>query len=325
MKKIIWDNSLWISWERHRRNHSIISRLGVKLYELTYDGSSVFRYPVLLVKTANLLCKERPDILFVQNPSIVLSFFCTILYWMLRKKIIIDAHNIGVFFEHKNRTVQTVGQIVNVLIMKFASLTIVTNDALAQFVYKKKGKPFILPDPIPHLIPKSKIKLRGGKNILFICTFSQDEPYRQVINALGKVSKDIFMYVTGHCPSELLQNSPNNVIFTGFLPEQKYVDYLYSVDLVIDLTLRRDCLVCGAYEALAANKPQILSDTSVLKEFFGEAALYTKHDSKSISKNIIQAFKKISIMRMKIEDIRRKKNLEWSVKENELKQMMLED
>ena len=66
-----------------------------------------------------------------------------------------------------------------------------------------------------------------------------------------------------------------------FLPvtcqKDEYVSMLYSVDATIDLTNRENCLVCGAYESVAAGKPMILSKTQALMEYFNKGAVYVEH------------------------------------------------
>ena len=52
--------------------------------------------------------------------------------------------------------------------------------------------------------------------------------------------------------------------FSGSCRPTKYHGYLRSVSMVMDLTTEEDCLVCGAYEALAAKRPLIVSRTVAL-------------------------------------------------------------
>ncbi|MGH3426512.1 MAG: glycosyltransferase family protein, partial [Mycobacteriales bacterium] len=61
----------------------------------------------------------------------------------------------------------------------------------------------------------------------------------------------------------------------GFLDEAAYWRLLWSADAVMDLTLMDNCLVCGAYEALAVGKPVILSDNEASKELFAGAAVFS--------------------------------------------------
>jgi len=60
----------------------------------------------------------------------------------------------------------------------------------------------------------------------------------------------------------------DNLTLTAFIDDNAYVTLLYSCDLIVDLTTREDCLVCGAYESVSAEKPLLLSDTTALRVFW---------------------------------------------------------
>jgi glycosyltransferase involved in cell wall biosynthesis len=74
------------------------------------------------------------------------------------------------------------------------------------------------------------------------------------------------------------------------LPTDEYYDYLRSVSVVIDLTTKEDCLVCGAYEALAARKPIVVSKTKALGDYFGHSVVLTDNTSEAIRKSVLLAF-----------------------------------
>ena len=65
--------AIWISWERHRRTSTLAEHFGIPLHTLLYSGPAPVRYLVLSIRTTALLFRERPGVLVVQNPSIVLA------------------------------------------------------------------------------------------------------------------------------------------------------------------------------------------------------------------------------------------------------------
>ena len=67
------DVRLWIAWEEQRRNRSLSHHLSAELHEITYSGPRLLRHIRSTIATARLIRKRRPTILFVQNPSLVLS------------------------------------------------------------------------------------------------------------------------------------------------------------------------------------------------------------------------------------------------------------
>jgi len=283
------NKQIWIAWEQHRRNKSICEILNVELFELTVDSNKLLKYFFLISKTLSIIYKKNPYIIFVMNPSIVLAMIVVLYGILFRKKIVVDAHNIGIYFEHSNRMVKYLGQFVNTLIMRLSDITIVTNNELAKYVSKKKGNPYIFPDPFPRFGNFNKIKLQGNKNIFYICSYAEDEPYLNLIESAKFLNNDIYIYISGRIKKNTPIINLPNIIMTGYLSEQDFVNFLFSVDVVVDLTLRDNCLLCGAYETIAAEKPLILSKTNALQIFFKNAAIYTDNSPNDIASKIKMA------------------------------------
>lgn len=61
------------------------------------------------------------------------------------------------------------------------------------------------------------------------------------------------------------------------MPEEQYITMLHSADATIVLTERENCLLCGAYESIAAGKPMILSGTNAIKGYLNCGAIYVNH------------------------------------------------
>jgi glycosyltransferase involved in cell wall biosynthesis len=198
-------------------------------------------------------------------------------------------------------------------VIKKATLTVVSNERLKTYVEQIGGSAFSLPDPVPTFdigTCEEQVQLRGRYNVLFICTYAKDEPYLEVIKAAGELSDDIVMYITGN-NKDRIAGIPNNVVMTGYLPEHEYLRLLHAVDLVIDLTTREDCLVCGAYEAVAAEKPVILSDTKALREYFYKGALYVDNSSSDVVDKINEAIGTLAKLKQEIREIREERVESW--------------
>lgn len=318
-------NCIWIAWEQHRRNQSICHRTNIPLVEIEISCAKLARYPILLAKTLVAVSHHRPKVLVVQNPSIFLASFAIVWGKLHRRCAIVDAHNVGIYFEHDNFFIKKIGQWLNHLIMKNAAMVIVTNIELAKYVNQKGGNAFILPDPFPYFERYDLLKLRGKRNILYICTFSKDEPYKEMFEAAERLSEDIVIYVTGkHHSGQLPQQLPQNLILTGFLPEQEYINILFSVDLVVDLTIRENCLLCGAYEAIGAGKPQVLTNKRILREYFGNAAIYTDNSPEDISQKINIALMEPEKFLENIRTIKKHRENEWERKKNSFQKIINE-
>ncbi len=312
LSEILMEDAVWISWELHRRNQSMSKKLGVKLLELVDTCRGLRRYYRLLYRTANVLVRERPRIVFVQNPSLVLAFFVVIVGRLAGRIVVVDAHNIGIYFEHRHALTRRIGQLLNNVIVWSARLIIVTNTYLAERVEQLGGRGFVLPDPFPEFANHKRVTLKGVHNVLFICSYADDEPYMELVEGANGLRRDVYVYVTGdHKGKELPETPPENVIFTGYLPNEVYIDYLHSVDVIVDLTFRENCMVAGAYEGVSAEKGLVLSDKTVLREYFGEAAVYTDNSSEDICRKIEIALKRSTVLSKNAKEIKFRKSVYW--------------
>ena len=280
---------IWITWEKQLRNRSLSNAIGAKLYELTSVKSRWLRYPHLLYKTAILFITTKSKTVVTQNPSLILALFANIFGRIVGKRVIIDSHNGGLFpLERKSIVLNCIAK----LVLYTSAFTIVTNKVLARYVQKFGSKPIVVPDPLPGWDASSNI-VSGQKNIVFICTWANDEPYLEVIEAGYQLPEDIHVYITGNYKKKLGKLSvklPKNITLCGFLSDEDYIDLLNSADAIMDLTTRKHCLVCGAYEGTALEKPLILSDTTALRDYFYKGALFTDNSPDDIANKLLMIF-----------------------------------
>lgn len=274
---------LWITWEVQRRNRSLSRQLGARLVEITSRRNRLLRYPYQLLRTLLLLFRERPKILFVQNPSILLALSAIILRRMTGVEcVIMDAHNAGIYpLEGRSRLLNTVAR----YIFRRVDITIVTNLPLADYVRVNGGNPVVMPDPLPEFAACDTKRPVADRRLsaVFISTWSSDEPCEELISAAKYFQGSVFFSITGTPPARFRRNElPGNVALTGYLKEVDYLDLLRNADLIIVLTRRENCLNCGAYEAVALGKPLILSDTPILRNYFNTGVVHTNNDPDSI-------------------------------------------
>jgi glycosyltransferase involved in cell wall biosynthesis len=276
------DRVLALSWFEHRRTRELCAGLGIELALLETRYRGVRRYLLLAMRTIALLVRRRPRVLLVQNPSLVLGALSVAVRRVFGYRLIVDAHNEAVV-PYANR--QPGLTALSRWVIRSADLTVVTNRQLAEIVRNQRGTPFVLPDRIPTPAPGTVRQLGGSFNVVLIATFARDEPIEAVFEAVR--GADLQLYVTGN-RSELddgiAAHAPPNVQFTGFLSDEDYWGLLRSVDAIVDLTLKADCLVCGAYEALALGKPMLLSRNAAGVELFGDGAIFTDNSPQDIGR-----------------------------------------
>ena len=309
---------IWLTWEFQRRNRGLANALGFKLYELDIKASRLLRYIRCLYETINILISEKPNIVIVQNPSIILTVFGLFARSIFRYKIGVDAHNSGIYPLEGRLWILV---LISVWIQKKADFIIVTNEELRKLVNANGGRGLILPDRLP--TPPDKIQpisLWGRVNIVYICTFSEDEPFREVLKAANLLPQDMVVYFTGNFRGKIDEhNVPGNVKLLGYVSEEEYWSFLQSADIVMDLTMRENCLVCGAYEALVLNKPMILSDTKALRSYFSTGCIFVKPDYGAIAHGIKEAAINLPRLKREAQLLRNEVNKKWNKYFNKVK------
>ncbi len=277
-------SSLWITWETQRRSIELARHFGCDLFIFEYFGW--FRYPKCLWKTITVFFEKKPRILFVQNPSMILATVACILGLLSSTFIVVDRHTTFLLNEKDKKITlrNIIFKLLHRFTLKHADLTIVTNDFLADIVRSLSGRSFVLPDKLPDLVMTEKVELKGDKNIFLISSFNSDEPIEEVLSALALLQKkNVFLYISGNykkLDKSIRDNAPSNVIFTGFLSYEEFVNLLYAVDVVMALTTATHCMLCGCYEAVSADKPLITSKQKELQDYFSGAVFVnnTKND-----------------------------------------------
>lgn len=284
---------IWITWEKQRRSLELAKAFECELY--VFDFKGLLRYPICIYNTIRVLIPNRHKIIFVQNPSMVLAATACLSKLLLKKTVIVDRHT--TFRLNKQRTISLdwmLFDLLNGFTLKKADLTIVTNKFLAGIVSEMKGRPYVLPDKLPELKKSRDINLGEGFNIFMISSFGKDEPVAEAISAVGKLEEQgAKLYISGNTNKldpEIIKNSPGNVIFTGFLDEQDFIDHVYAVDAVMALTTADHCMLCGCYEAVAAGRPLITSDKHVLRRYF-TGSVFVDNRADRIYNRIVELMK----------------------------------
>jgi hypothetical protein len=242
---------------------------------LDTDRRGLARYLELVARSFRVLWKLRGSTIVVQSPSIVLAGLAVILAPLLRLRVALDAHNEAVQpFTHD---LPITRWLVHLAITR-AHLVIVTNEELAAIVNSSGGRPFVLPDaiPVPSVLAEPVSGIHGPR-ALVICTYALDEPLAVYVEAARRLQDSVEFRLTGQ-PSrksaQLLCSASPNLKTLGYLSHADYWAELVQSDTVVDLSLKPNCLVCGAYEAIGAGKSPILSEGASNRRVFGDVAAY---------------------------------------------------
>ena len=306
-------NTVWIAWERHRRTMELCRYLGIEPVIFESSLPRIFKHPWFVVRSILTLINKRPRVLVVQNPSILLAWLMCLMKPIVGYYLVVDAHNGGIIPDYAlGKKVKFVYDFCQ----KRADVTIVTNRFLAQVVRANKGNPFVLPDRLPDVEPNlNNYDVKGDINILCVCTFELDEPYLEIFEAAKLLPSGIKIYVTGRYQKlnfAILDSCSDVIVFTGFLSDNDYWALMRRVDLVIDLTYREDCMVCGAYEAVSLAKPLILSSTIALREYFSKGAIFTDNKAQYIHAAIITSIGQLDKLKEESREMRDSLKEKWN-------------
>ncbi len=313
---------IWITWERQRRNQSMAAAFGAHLVEIDVIGSPLVRYATCATRTVRTILDTKPSIVFVQNPSFVLVLVASLVRSITKFQLVIDAHNSGVFPLYGR------SRVLNWATRKLhgaATILIVSNDQLKLADTSSEAVVASLPDPLPHINCLAPSDSLSSQNVLFICSWADDEPFYNVIEAARLISPDVVIHMTGNHLKKGIQlpdNMPVNIRLTGFLPESEYDALLCASDVVVDLTTREDCLVCGAYEGVSAKKPLILSDTQANRTYFNEGTLYTDNSAQDLALQINSALAQLPLLTSGIENLACKLRQDWNRRKEDIEKTL---
>lgn len=310
--------ALWISWERHRRSRELARRLSVPLVEIVSSAHPAWRTLRSTLRTTWLLLRERPSLLFVQNPSVQLAYLACRLRPWLGYTLVVDRHSNFDFADTDHGLFNRLSNYT----LRHADLTIVTNDAVARVVESKGGRALVLQDALPSLAGGSPPGSGDRIEVLYICSFSSDEPIEELVEAARRLGEGFRIHVTGRVRDsfrDLASRAPANVQFTGFLPEDRYVSLLGGVDLVVVLTKRENTLLCGAYEAVSLRKPLVLSDQDVLRRYFRKGVVLTTNTPDSIATAIRSAARERERLRRELNELLPELTADWTARFEGLK------
>jgi len=264
--------------------------------------------------------RNKPEVIFCQNPSVVLSLFSLFYAKLFSCKLCIDTHNGGMALESEPNLLKFIAK----FLQRHADLIIITNNELKKIVENNHGKAFVLPDNIPEIEVKNiqPYPFKHKYNLVFICTYANDEPYNEVFKAakiIEQSSLDIGIYVTGKIPPVIANKTyTDNLHLLGFISWDDYDSVLTSCDGIIDLTTRESCLVCGAYEAIAVEKPAILSQTEALQEYFFQGFCFSQNDAKSLATAMISLVEDNARFKKEIQAIKPILNENWNLMKHQL-------
>ncbi len=321
------EKMIFIAWIRHnRRSQLIADKFGMKLYLIQALKRIYFlaplRYVLQTLTTLTVLLRERPRLVFVQNPPIIAVLMIYLYTKLFGAKYIIDSHTGALLAPWWKWSLP-----LHAFLSRRAVTTIVTNEYLEAMVKAWGANTFIIAD-IPTKFPQGKpFPLNGEFSLAVINTFSPDEPVEEVLR-VAETMPEVQFYITGdpiRAKKTYLLYHPDNVRFTGFLPDDEYLGLLRSVQAIMVLTKDNHTMQRGACEAVSLGKPIITSDWPVLRSYFNKGTIHVDNSIEGIQAGIRQMQTECSTLEQEILLLQQERWTEWNDKYKTLSQMIVEE
>ncbi len=307
---------IFIAWIAYScRSQLIAEKFQMKLYLIQSLKRRYFlaplRYVLQAITTFRVLMREKPAVVFVQNPPIFAALVVYLYAKLWPAQYIIDAHT-GALLEWRWQW----SMFLFAFLARRAIATIVTNEHLAAMVEAWGAKTFIIAD-IPTTFPQSKpFPLNGKFSVAVVNTFSPDEPVEEILEAAASLP-EVQFYITGdpiRAKERFLQNPPGNVKFTGFLPDEEYLGLLQSAQAIMVLTTVDHTMQRGACEAVSLGKPVITSRWPLLQTYFHKGTIHVDNTSRDIQAGVRKMQRERGVLEKEVLLLKQERWLEWDEK-----------
>lgn len=276
------DMVLYISWARHvPRSRHFARELGAKDVYVEYAKDAPawllpVRYLIQSLRTWQLLARYRPRLVIVMNPPFVAPLIVYLYARLASISYVIDSGHTSAFKDRWARFF-----FVQRWLARRALTTWASNPYLADIVRSWGAPCEVMPDRIPRLgsgLNAVRNEMEAFK-VAVVFSFNYNEPLDIVLQVAAALPRVAFG-VTGDLRKidpAYVQAKPDNLIFTDYLREDDYVRFVAGCDAVMVLTTTDHELPCAAYEAVAMERPMIISAWPTIREYFSAGAVYTDH------------------------------------------------
>lgn len=294
-----------ISWyAHHRRSSELASDLGVEPYFVYHTSRNVaIRYMRQWTMTTKILRATSPEVVVVMQPPAVALAPVYLASRRAGFRIVGDLHS-GTFLDRKWRWATS----AVMRVLRSCGGAIVPNNEIAEmcaqygvraFVYQAGAQIVVSDGSAQELDANAEHR----RTVFAPLTYADDEPIQQIIEA-ARADRTLTWVLTGRAPQQLRNTAPDNVVFAGFMPRDEYTAALRSAGTVLALTSRDSTLQSAGFEALAAGVPLVTSPTRVLREFFGDAAIYSSSDSTDIRTSVTRAVSQYEVLSDRMKSLR---------------------
>ncbi len=346
---------VWAPYEG--RTAMFAKRLNSPLYNvhfLMYKRPYIapFKYVLQAIKTFAILLRERPRVVYVTNPP-VFAPLCVWLYSLFTgTKIIIDTHPPSLYSRRWGWTLP-----LQRFLIKRAHLAVTDQRRFADLFESWGARAVVLPNPPknpptslqapvgasdgafdgvtgengravapPYTPPLPEFGEGSGVGLPFeiavVNTFAVDEPLDIILQAAQQLP-DAHFSIMGDlklAPAGVIERAPANVTFTDYLRGDAYWNALYRANAVMVLTTYPYSLLGGAQDAVALDKPLLLSDQPALREYFTAGTVFIPNSTDGIAAGVREIMQDEGRLIEEVKQLATQQEAEWQSHFTELLQ-----
>ena len=322
------NRTLFIAWappSHTRRSELMARKLGIplrRIYVLKVKRRLVaLRYVIQALLTLIALFRERPRVVFVQNPPIFAPLSAWIYCTLTRAGLIIDSHTDALQSRFWQWSLP-----LHRFLSRRALATIVTNEYLYEIVAGWGAKAQIVTDVPSEFSAGRPYPLENPFNIAMVSSFAPDEPLDEVVQ-VAKCLPAVGFYVTGNPKwgtRRLPDPCPPNLHLTGFLADDAYYGLLRSVDAVMALTKEDHTMQRGACEAVWLGQPIITSDWPLLRQTFHKGTVHVDNTTEGIRAGVLQMRARHRQLTSEVLLLQEERRQQWKEIETRLETLILQ-
>jgi hypothetical protein len=244
------------------------------------------RYAAATGWTVALLLRRRPETLVVMSPPAVPAVLAALYGLLTGRVVVVDAHS-GAFNRRAWRRMTWLS--LRLLDRCPRAAVVVTNGEMAAQAASWTHHPVIqLHDLLPTALP---VEEPGSScDALVVSSWADDEPLDTLAAAMPALA-GLRVVVSGRpsSPDAAAALERAGIEVPGFLSDEAYARALAGARVVVALTTREGTMQRGGYEAAARGKALVVSDTRVLREYFGDAAVLTADRPEALASAVREA------------------------------------
>ena len=312
--------TVFIIWKVYqRRVEAIREKLNAEPVYLHYrweEKSKLHKlvsYVFKIAGTYRVLLTVRPKLFYVQAPPAFLLYAVWIYGNLTDARYVVDAHNSivdGSLWSRMPFVRHTLRQAATVLVHNEEMAVHASRSVLPHTVLMDRPPEV---EPMNYPYPAELLGDRMRPKVAIPCSYDTDEPLEEMRQAT-LLLPHVDFYITWYAeklPAAYVAGFGPNTRFTGFLPQAEFDGLLANADAILVLTTREGTQPSGATEALAFEKPLVVSDLGIIRRMFPKGAIYIGNTASDIAVGISRALERREQLAGEMKEFKKEKVRLW--------------